>query len=171
VPVRVGNSETAQKSVNQPPRRIIPRRAYEEAPDSGRPMPMDVDRMASALKAEVFVPKRSCAGREGSLERLESPQALAALGDQGQMTTSDHRGTGEARTPPCVAGKLSRHSPDVGPNANSAPFMVARQGLRGPERGQYQHCPRRPCARRWRRVIRLQVYRLCSQMAAIGWSC
>ena len=74
-----------------------------------------VDWMASALKAEDMVRKQICAGREGSLERLESPQAFVALGDKGQMTTSDHRGTAGARTRPWVADKLSRHSPDVGP--------------------------------------------------------
>jgi hypothetical protein len=70
---------------------MIQRLPYEETPDSGRPVPMDVDWQASAPKADHTVPKQICAGREGSLERLESPPAFVALGDKGQMRTSDHR--------------------------------------------------------------------------------
>jgi hypothetical protein len=77
---------------------MIPRLPYEETPDSGQPVPVDVDWQASAPKADDMVPKQSCAGREGSLERLESPQAFVALGDKDQMTTSDHRGTGDAHS-------------------------------------------------------------------------
>ena len=53
-----------------------------------------VDWMASALKAEDMVRKQSRAVHEGSLERLETPQAFVATGDKAQMTISDHRGTG-----------------------------------------------------------------------------
>jgi hypothetical protein len=89
--VRVGYPEAAPESVKRLSRLVIPRLPYEEAPDSGRPMPMDVDRQVPALKADDTVPKQICAGREGSLERLESPRAFVALGDKGQMTTSGHR--------------------------------------------------------------------------------
>jgi hypothetical protein len=95
--VRVGNSEAVPEYVKQLFGLRILRPPPEGAPDSGRPVPMDVDFEASAPKADDTVPKQICAGREGSLERLESPQAFIALGDKGQMTTSDHRGTARTR--------------------------------------------------------------------------
>jgi hypothetical protein len=95
--VRVGNSEAVPEYVKQLFGLRILRLPPEGGPDSGRPVPMDVDFEASAPKADDTVPKQICAGREGSLERLESPQAFIALGDKGQMTTSDHRGTARTR--------------------------------------------------------------------------
>jgi hypothetical protein len=63
---RVVNSKGGPKTAKRKRlSRPIPRLSFEDAPDSGRPVPVDVDYLMSALKADVMVLKQSCTGREG----------------------------------------------------------------------------------------------------------